>query len=115
MRPVLTAQQMRDADRRTIEEIGLPGTVLMENAGAAVADVVAARYPKARRVVVFCGTGNNGGDGFVVARRLLGRETVVVLAGVRSSVAGDARLHLDAYVRSGGAIVESGAAADWRA
>src|SRR2546427_12910769 len=62
---------MQDADRRTIEEIGLPGAVLMENAGAAVACAVRERYPAARRPVILCGKGNNGGGGLVGARRLL--------------------------------------------
>src|SRR5688500_491464 len=114
MRPVLTAQQMRDADRYTIEDIGLPGAVLMESAGAAVAAVIRDRHPGAKRIVVFCGKGNNGGDGFVVARRLLARSPLVVLAGARGDVEGDARIHLDAYVRGGGALIEAGAAEDWR-
>lgn len=70
MIPVLTADEMRRADRRTIDEIGLPGPVLMENAGAAVARLVDERFGAARRVAVLCGRGNNGGDGFVAARRL---------------------------------------------
>ena len=115
MRPVLTAKQMREADRYTIEETGLPGVVLMENAGAAVADVIRDRYPAAKRVVVFCGKGNNGGDGFVVARRLLAKSPLVVLAGARADVQGDARVHLDAYVRGGGSVIDAGAAEDWRA
>jgi NAD(P)H-hydrate epimerase len=114
MRPVLTAEQMREADRYTIEEIGLPGVALMENAGAAVAAVIRDRYPSAKRVAVLCGKGNNGGDGFVVARRLLARDPVVVLAGARADGAGDARTHLDAYVREGGAMVEAGATSDWK-
>jgi NAD(P)H-hydrate epimerase len=107
MRPVLTAAQMRDADRRTMESIGLPGAVLMENAGSAVADVIRRRYPQARRPVVFCGRGNNGGDGFVVARQLLSCDPLVVLAGERAGVSGDARLHLEAFERSGGSVVET--------
>src|SRR5688572_18122886 len=107
MRPVLTAAQMRDADRRTMESIGLPGAVLMENAGAAVADVIRRRYPDARRPVVLCGRGNNGGDGFVVARHLLSCQPLVILAGERAAVAGDARTHLEALERSGGTVVEA--------
>src|SRR5689334_20676147 len=106
MVPVLTASEMRDADRRTIEEVGLPGPVLMENAGAAVAAAVAKRFPSARRIVVLCGKGNNGGDGFVAARRLLARAPAVFLLGRRSEVRGDARVHLGVYERSGGTLDE---------
>src|SRR5258708_31010531 len=106
MRPVLTAAQMRDADRRTIEEIGLPGAVLMENAGAAVARVLRDRYPHARRPLILCGRGNNGGDGFVIARHLLGLEPAVFLFGTRQEVRGGARLHRRVFERSGGALVE---------
>jgi ADP-dependent NAD(P)H-hydrate dehydratase / NAD(P)H-hydrate epimerase len=112
--PVLNATQMREADRRTIESIGLPGVVLMENAGAAVARVVDERFPTARRVLVLCGKGNNGGDGFVVARRLLGRRPEVVLLGKSDDVKGDARIHHDAFVRSGGAVCEVPDADAWR-
>ena len=97
MLPVLTAAEMRAADRSTIEEIGLPGAVLMENAGAAVAAAAHARYPGVRRAVVVCGKGNNGGDGFVVARRLRHRGATAILVGRREDVAGDARVHLNAY------------------
>src|SRR5471030_610388 len=102
MRPVLTAAQMRDADRRTIEEVGLPGAVLMENAGAAVARVLRERYPEARRPLVLCGRGNNGGDGFVIARHLLDLSPSVFLLGSRTDVRGEARLHMGALERSGG-------------
>src|SRR5438093_7912300 len=102
MRPVLTAAQMKDADRRTIEEIGLPGAVLMENAGAAVARALRGRYPRARRPLVLCGKGNNGGDGFVAARRLRDLDPAVFLIGSRQEVHGEARLHMGALERSGG-------------
>ena len=85
MIPVLTADEMRRADRHAIDEIGLPGPVLMENAGAAVARLVDERFPRARRVVVVCGRGNNGGDGFVVARRLGARAEALLLGGGRES------------------------------
>ena len=114
MRPVLTAKQMREADRFTIEEIGLPGVVLMENAGAAVADVIRDRYPGARRVALFCGKGSNGGDGLVVARRLLERNPLVILACARAELKGDSRVHLEAFERAGGAVVEAAGAEDWR-
>ena len=103
MIPVLTAEEMRRADRRTIDEVGLPGAVLMENAGAAVARLVDERFPRARRVVVICGRGNNGGDGFVIARRL-GARAEALLLGSRDGVEGDARIHLLACERSGGRV-----------
>src|SRR5262245_23531810 len=113
MRPVLTAAQMRDADRRTIEEIGLPGAVLMENAGAAVARAIRARHPGARHPLVLCGKGNNGGDGFVVARHLLDLGPSVFLVGSRTEVRGDALLHLGALERSGGVILEVSELQGW--
>ncbi len=113
MQPLLTAEEMRAADRRTIEEVGVPGVVLMENAGAAVARAMVERYPSARRIAVLCGKGNNGGDGFVVARRMLALRTEVLLLGARAEVRGDAAIHLRAYVGSGGVVREIRSAADW--
>jgi len=72
MLELLTAEQMGRADRLTIEG-GVPGAVLMENAGRGVADLVSSRFPDAPTVAVLCGPGNNGGDGFVAARHLLDR------------------------------------------
>ena len=68
---VLTAAEMREVDRRTIE-MGIPGIVLMENAGHRVVEFLAERFAPlaAQRIVVLCGKGNNGGDGLVVARQL---------------------------------------------
>lgn len=115
MLPVLTADQMREADRRTIEEIGLPGPVLMENAGRAVSEAIRERFPGARRVVVLCGKGNNGGDGFVIARRLRASGAEALLLGRRDEVRGDARTHLEACERSGGRVVEVADARAWEA
>jgi ADP-dependent NAD(P)H-hydrate dehydratase / NAD(P)H-hydrate epimerase len=115
MLPVLTAAEMRAADRATIDEVGLPGALLMENAGAAVAAAALARYPGARRAVVVCGKGNNGGDGFVVARRLRHLGATAILVGRREDVGGDARLHLLAHERSGGVLLEAGAEGAWPA
>ena len=95
MIPVLTAQQMRLADRRTIEG-GVPGPTLMENAGRAVADAVRSRFPDARRPLVLCGKGNNGGDGFVAARHLGALRPRVALLGRRADVGGDARKKMKA-------------------
>jgi ADP-dependent NAD(P)H-hydrate dehydratase / NAD(P)H-hydrate epimerase len=108
----MTADEMRRADRRTIDEVGLPGAVLMENAGAAVARLVDDRFPRARRVAVLCGRGNNGGDGFVVARRL-GARAEAFLLGAREGVEGDARTHLLAFERSGGRLAVVADAEAW--
>jgi NAD(P)H-hydrate epimerase len=113
MIPVLSAAEMREADRATIEGVGLPGAVLMENAGAAVVVAIEKRYPGARRPLVFCGKGMNGGDGFVAARRLRHRGAVAVLAGRRDEVKGDAALHLRAYERSGGLVLEGADERAW--
>jgi ADP-dependent NAD(P)H-hydrate dehydratase / NAD(P)H-hydrate epimerase len=70
MIPVLDNAGMREADRITIEELGLPSLVLMEAAAGAVTEVVVERFAQLGRVVVLCGPGNNGGDGLAVARQL---------------------------------------------
>src|SRR4051812_35176509 len=71
---VLTAAEIREVDRRTIE-MGIPGLVLMENAGHRVVEFLAERFAplSAHRVVILCGKGNNGADGMVVARQLYSR------------------------------------------
>src|SRR5947209_13157714 len=68
---VLTAAKMREADRQTVE-FGFPDAVLMENAGHRVVEFLEARFAplSKHRIVIFCGKGNNGGDGYVIARQL---------------------------------------------
>jgi NAD(P)H-hydrate epimerase len=80
------AEAMRGLDRHTIETLGVPGEVLMESAGRAVVEEVLACLPPGGSVVVVCGTGNNGGDGFVVARQLHGLGVKV-----RAALIGDAK------------------------
>lgn len=73
MTRTVTRAEMRELDRRAIEERGIPADVLLENAGRAIADVVSERVSPACPVVAVCGRGNNGGDGFVAARLLAER------------------------------------------
>jgi ADP-dependent NAD(P)H-hydrate dehydratase / NAD(P)H-hydrate epimerase len=95
MIPVLNAEQMRQADRQTIDA-GVPGAVLMERAGRAVAEAIGSRFPEARRPLVLCGKGNNGGDGFVAARYLAALRPRVALLARRRDVVGDAQAQLAA-------------------
>ncbi len=90
MMKILTAAEMGAADRLTAEQFGVPLGELMERAGTAVASFVRLRYPHAGRVAVLCGTGNNGGDGFVAARALMsaGVRVSVVLLGAESKLQG---------------------------
>ena len=107
---ILNASQMREADRRTIEDVGISSLVLMENAGRQVVAAMEASFEDiaSRRVAVLCGRGNNGGDGFVVARTLRQRgiESSVFLIGQAADVRGDARTNLEIVARLAGNIVE---------
>src|SRR5437016_13925763 len=89
----VTAAEMREIDRATSERFGVHSLTLMENAGASVADFVLSHYSSARRIVVICGRGNNGGDGFVAARRLhkRGKHVQVGLLADPAELAGEAR------------------------
>ena len=114
---VLNTEQMREADRRTIQEIGIPSIVLMENAGRQAVAAMEAAFEdlSAGRVAVLCGRGNNGGDGFVVARTLIQRavETSVFLIGSVSDVQGDARTNIEVLGRIGLTVVEITSAQEW--
>jgi NAD(P)H-hydrate epimerase len=108
---------MREADRVTIEEIGIPSLVLMENAGRQVVAALEAAYEErlAGRVAVLCGRGNNGGDGFVVARTLLQRgvDAAVFVLSPLAEVRGDARTNLDILGRLGVTVVEVADEQSW--
>lgn len=107
---LVTAEQMRALDRRTIEQWGLPGMVLMENAGRAVVQVVAELLDEVGygTVVVVAGKGNNGGDGFVVARWLhwAGVEVEVCLLPAGEELSGDAATNYRFAARAGVTIFE---------
>jgi ADP-dependent NAD(P)H-hydrate dehydratase / NAD(P)H-hydrate epimerase len=108
--PLATAEEMRRADRRATERYGVPSVLLMENAGRGAADAIERVLGPVggRRVVVVSGKGSNGGDGFVVARHLVGRGARVSawLVGRVDDVRGDARVNLDALQRAGECVTE---------
>jgi NAD(P)H-hydrate epimerase len=89
---ITTAAEMRTIDRLSTERYGVPSLTLMENAGAHVAEYVLRRYPRAERICVVCGKGNNGGDGFVAARKLheAGKKVDILLLADPAEVKGDA-------------------------
>jgi NAD(P)H-hydrate epimerase len=89
---IVSAAEMREIDRATSERFGVSSITLMENAGSAVARFVLSDYPQAERVGILCGKGNNGGDGFVVARKLVeaGRAVRVLLLCDPGELRGDA-------------------------
>jgi NAD(P)H-hydrate epimerase len=95
---ILTAEEMRKIDRETIN-FGIPGRILMENAGRGAAQVLIERFPGAgaRKIGILAGRGNNGGDGFVIARHLSqkGIDVIVYLLSEASMVKGEARENLE--------------------
>src|SRR6266851_4994845 len=114
---VLNSVQMREADRRTIEEIGIPSLVLMENAGRQVVAAIETVHGDLldQSVAVLCGRGSNGGDGFVVARTLMQRgvDVSVFLIGRVADVRGDARTNLEILGRLGLTVVEIADSQAW--
>jgi NAD(P)H-hydrate epimerase len=115
MRP-LTREQVREIDRRAIEEFGLPGIVLMENAGRGAAELLHGLAPGAT-VAIVCGGGNNAGDGFVIARHLenLGHAVRLLLACEPAECRGDAAIAWRVVERAGIPAIRLAAAtpADW--
>jgi hydroxyethylthiazole kinase-like uncharacterized protein yjeF len=101
---------MKDLDRRTIQERGIPGIDLMESAGKGAAELLVRYFPQAREgeVAVMAGRGNNGGDGFVIARYLKnwGIRTKVYLFASIKDVSGDALTNLQVWLKMGGDLME---------
>ncbi len=89
---IVTAAEMRAIDRATIERFGVPSLTLMENAGTAVAEHALSRYKHAQKILVVCGKGNNGGDGFFAARHLhaSGKSVQLILLADPAELKGDA-------------------------
>jgi len=107
---LVTADEMREMDRQTIETFGLPGQVLMENAGRSATDILLEKFhePCRKKVGIVAGKGNNGGDGFVIARYLAqkGIRPTVYLLSQKEKVKGDAALNLKLLYPMGLEIVE---------
>jgi ADP-dependent NAD(P)H-hydrate dehydratase / NAD(P)H-hydrate epimerase len=114
---ILTARQMNEVDRRTSEEFGVPSLLLMENAGINLFMALAERFEDLlqKRIAIFCGKGNNGGDGLVLARQLAQRGTPpdVYLLGRGEEVRGDARVNLDIYRQAGWPLSEVPSEQEW--
>jgi NAD(P)H-hydrate epimerase len=95
---VMSRSEVRTFDAWAINELGIPGTVLMENAGRSCAELVIARLADIDRpkVCIFCGIGNNGGDGYVIARHLNNAqiEARIVICGGKAKIKGDALINL---------------------
>lgn len=101
---VVTAEEMRRIDKRSIGEYGIPGLVLMENAGREVALFMIERYGPlyGKKVAIISGKGNNGGDGFTLARHLYNRDVnvEVYLLGEAADIKGDAKMNLDILLKA---------------
>lgn len=92
-----TAAASRELDRLAIEEFGIPGFELMQRAGQAAFDALLQKWPDTRKLIILCGTGNNGGDGFIIGAlaQKKGFQVKLYLAGDESRIKGDARKAMD--------------------
>ena len=114
---LLQAAQMRAIDRAAIEGLGLPGLVLMENAGRGVAEIILRERSDLRTgllVTIVAGGGQNGGDGFVIARHLAaaGAQVKVILVVARHQIAGDALVFLHVAERTAGVVTVDRSSSD---
>jgi hydroxyethylthiazole kinase-like uncharacterized protein yjeF len=107
---LFSREQSRAFDNLAINVVGVPGVVLMENAGRSCAELIAEKLAgkTSPRVCIFCGLGNNGGDGFVIGRHLLDRNynVTTLICGDPGKIKGDAKINLD-ILRILNASVES--------
>jgi len=114
---ILSSAQMKAVDRATIEDIGIPGPVLMENAGLQIVRLLLDRFPRPaeERIVVVAGKGNNGGDGLVVSRHLFnaGGKPKIFLLGKKDELRGEAAINLGIVLKLGLPVVEAPDAGAW--
>src|SRR6185503_8661671 len=101
---IYSSAQVRALDAYEIEKRRVPGFTLMTRAAEAALKILMARWPQARRVAVVCGAGNNGGDGYVLARlaRAAGLDALVLAAAPPDKLGGDARRAQEEWVAAGG-------------
>jgi hydroxyethylthiazole kinase-like uncharacterized protein yjeF len=101
--PLYRASQVRELDRIAIEDMGIPGICLMERAGSATFAILKFYYPEVRRIAVICGIGNNGGDGYVLARLacLAGYDVTVLQIGDTTKLKGDALIAFESMTNIG--------------
>ena len=96
---LMSRQEVRNVDSWAINQMGIPGVVLMENAGRSCAEFILQKLNEIEKpkVCIFCGTGNNGGDGFVIARHLINAsvEVKVYICGDKNKIKGDAQINLN--------------------
>lgn len=115
---ILTSREMREIDRKAIEDLGIPGAILMEAAGARVTEALLGKFPRpeGERVVVVAGKGNNGGDGLVVARLLKerGGQPFVLLLAAKAAIKGDAALNLRLAEKAGVEVAEVETLQEWK-
>jgi ADP-dependent NAD(P)H-hydrate dehydratase / NAD(P)H-hydrate epimerase len=106
---VATAEQMQEIDRKAIGTFGIPGIVLMENAGRGAADLLCGAFPgiEGKQIAILAGKGNNGGDGFVIGRHLLNRglSVRVLLLSDSATLKGDAKTNFEIFSRMRGEVL----------
>src|SRR3990167_3999636 len=104
---IVDSVTMRRLDETAIKKYGILGLVLMENAGRGVAEIIAREFGGGKRISIFAGKGNNGGDGFVVARHLsnMGFQVSVYLLARKSDVKGDAKVNMNIWEKTSGEII----------
>lgn len=103
---IVTAKEMYEIDRIAMEEKGLHGCILMETAGRAIAEKVKKHTSKSNKIIVLVGSGNNGGDGFVIARTLFNQDYLVEVIQLvaNDKIKGDALYHKNVYEQYGGIV-----------
>src|SRR4030065_692859 len=117
MMKVASAEEMQELDRKAIETYRIPGMILMENAGKGAAEVISNTYPEIhkKKIAIIAGKGNNGGDGFVIARYLLNQGVYVrvYLLTDPKGLRGDAETNFSIFHRRKGAVISVPSSKDY--